>query len=163
MCGFSATRTDWIFGGKYLIFILPLMLDSFFDSETEEYPSLWRGFLFTVSFLLCTIPALTYTFASPEFSFPHNTFWQPLLFDNLWFVPTLANVFGLPNNVWTILPAILLLLLVIYVVWRDAKYPMSFAVGILSAFLAVGIYMFVPSLDNPTAQKQRENVVKTYR
>lgn len=163
MCGFNATKTDWIFAGKHMVFILPLMLDSFFDGETEEYPSLWRGYLFTVSFLLCMIPALTFPFVSPELSFPHNTFWQPALFESLWFVPTIATVFGAANNVWTIIPAIVLFLLVIYFVWRWAKYPLIFAVGILSAFLAVGIYMFVPTFDNQDAQQKREAIIKIYR
>lgn len=164
MCGFNAAKTDWMFAGKHVIFILPLMLDSFFDGETEEYPSLWRGYLFTVSLLLCTIPALTFPFASPELAFPHNTFWQPAIFESLWFVPNLAMVFGAAaDNAWTIVPAIALLLFVIYFVWRWAKYPLAFAIGILSAFLAVGIYMFVPTFDSQNTQQKRETIIKIYR
>ncbi len=156
---FSLINSEWIFSGKSLIFILPLMLDSFFDGEIEDFPSLWRGFLFAVSFLLCTIPTLTFLFAPSESSFPHNNFWRPLLFNNHFFSPTVLSLFNAPTNLWTILPAILLLLIVIYLVWRNSKYPLNFMLGILSAFLVVGIYIFVPGLDNSTIQQKREVII----
>ena len=151
------------FGAQSLIFIVPLMLDSFFDGEIEEFPSLWRGFLFAVSFLLCTIPALTFSFAPPESGFPHNNFWRYLIFNQEFFTPTLLNLFNAPNNFWTILPAILLLLSAIYLVWRNAKNPLKFLIGILAAFFAVGIYLFVPGLDNSETQNIRQQIVNQNR
>lgn len=162
LTGHGAAHGGWAFGAKYLVFVLPLMLDSFFDGEVEEFPSIWRGFLFTVSFLLCTIPVLTFPFAPPEFQFPHNNFWRPFLVDEHWFTPNLLNVFGLPNNIWTTLPAIILLLAVVYLIWRNAKHPLIFLIGILSAFVAVGIYMFVPGLDNDEAKLHRATIAERF-
>ncbi len=156
---FSATNSAWTFGAKSLIFILPLMLDSFFDGEIEDFPSLWRGFLFAVSFLFCTIPLLTFSFAPTGSGFPHNNFWRHLLFNQEIFTPTLLGFFYVPNNFWTILPAILLLLLAIYLVWRNAKNPLKFLIGISAAFLAVGIYLFVPGLDNSETQEIRQQII----
>ncbi|MCB1023254.1 MAG: hypothetical protein KDB79_02620, partial [Acidobacteria bacterium] len=121
--GFSEKYGGDSIGARHLIVIIPLLLDSFFDGEIEDYSSIGRGLLFTASFLLCTIPMLTYSFAPPELQFPHNSFWQPLLYDTNLFTMTLANTFGLVRSVWTILPAGVLLLLAIYCVWRDAKFP----------------------------------------
>ncbi len=141
--GFAEKYGGESVGARHLIIIIPLMLDSFFDGEIEDYPSLWRGFLFVISFLLCTIPMLTYPFAPTDLQFPHNSFWQPLLYENNWFMLTLVNTFGLINNIWTILPAIVLLLIAIYFVWRDAKFPFRFAVGLLTGILLVGFYFFL--------------------
>ncbi|MEZ5427569.1 MAG: hypothetical protein R2747_14970 [Pyrinomonadaceae bacterium] len=162
LCGHGAAHGGWAFGARYLVFILPLMLDSFFDGEAEEFPSLWRGFLFGISFLLCTVPVLTFPFAPPEFRFPHNNFWLPFLTREGWFTPNLLNVFGLPNNIWTTLPAIALLLLAIYLIWRNAKYPLISMIGLLSAFLAVGVYFFVPGLDNDEARLRRATIAERF-
>jgi hypothetical protein len=126
----------------------------------EDYPSLWRGFFFAISMLFCTIPMLTYPFVSPELHFPHNSFWQPLLFENNLWMPTLANIFGAGISIWTILPAMILLLLAIFFVWRDAKYPLKFAIGLLAGILLVGNYMFLLNFENGKAKHLREKVVQ---
>ncbi len=143
-----------------LILVIPLMLDTFFDGEIEDYPSLWRGFLFSVSFLFCTIPMLTYFFAPDTLQFPHNSFWQPLLSDANIYTHTLANAFGLVNNFWTIVPAMAGLLLAVYFVWRDAKFPFRFAVGLFAGFLLVGNYMFLADLERDAAKPFLENTRK---
>lgn len=163
MSGYAAVRTDWMLGAAPLLFVVPLMLDSFFDGEIEEYPSLWRGFMFAVSFLLCLLPVLTFPFAPPAYFFPHNTFWQPLLFGEQWFAPTLAESFVQTPGGWVIWPAAGLAAVAVYLVWRRAKYPLTCAIGILSAVLAVGIYLFVPTFDGPAAQTGREKVLRQYR
>lgn len=157
--GFAEKYGGETIGARHLIIIIPLMLDSFFDGETESYPSHWRGFLFTVSMLFCTIPMLTYPFAPPELQFPHNSFWQPLLYENNWFMPTLANTFGLVNNIWTILPAMILLLFVLFFVLRDAKYPFKFAIGLLAGVLLVGNYMFLLNFESERAKPLRDKVI----
>lgn len=159
----TSIDSGWIFGAKYLTFTLPLLLDSFFDGEIEDFPSLWRGFLFAVSFLLCTIPALTISFASSEFSFPHNTFWRPLLFNEQIFSPTFLNFFNSTDTFWVICPAILLLLSAIFLVWRNSKYPTIFLGGIFSAFLAIGIYIFIPGIDSPQDRQNRQSVIEKIR
>lgn len=160
--GFAEKYGGDSIGARHLIIIIPLMLDSFFDGETEDYPSHWRGFFFAISMLFCTIPMLTYSFAPPELQFPHNSFWQPLLYDANLFTLTLSNTIGLMNNIWTILPAMILLLFVLFFVWRDAKFPFKFAVGLLAGILLVGNYMFLVNFETKTAKPMLENVVKQY-
>ncbi len=139
-------------GASGLIIIIPLMLDSFFDGETEDFPSVGRGALFVISLLLCTVPVFTYSFAPSELSFPHNSFWQPLLYQAKEFTPTLAGAFGAQTGIWTILPPMILLVFAIFFVWRDAKYPVRFAAGILAGILLVGNYMFLISLEKQKAE-----------
>jgi len=119
LCGHGAAHGGWASGARYLVFIIPLMLDSFFEGgATAGISSLLKGILFGVSLILSTLPALTFPFAPPEFTFPHNDFWWKLLAGEHWFVPNLANLFGLPSSVWTISPAIVLLLGALLIVWR---------------------------------------------
>lgn len=158
--GFAEKYSGEAVGARHLIIIIPLMLDSFFDGEIESYPSLWRGFLFAISILFCTIPLLTYPFAPTTLQFPHNSFWQPLLYENNWFLLTLANTFGLAQNIWTILPVMILLLFVIYFVWRDAKFLFRFGVGLLAGILLVANYMFLINLETKTAKPLREKVIQ---
>ncbi len=160
--GFAEKYGGETIGARHLIIIIPLMLDSFFDGEVEDYPSHWRGFFFVISILFCTIPMLTYSFAPPELQFPHNSFWQPLLYENNLWALTLINTFGVPSSIWTILPAMVLLLFAIFFVWRDAKYPMKFAVGLLAGILLVGNYMFLINFEAETAKPLREKVIQNY-
>lgn len=158
--GFAEKYGGESVGAINLIIIIPLMLDSFFDGEVEDYPSYFRGLLFAVSFLFCTIPMLTYSFSPMELQFPHNSFWQPLLFETNWFMPTILNAFGFANNIWTILPAILLLILAIYFVWRDAKFPLKFAIGLLAGTLVVGSYMFLLKVEVKSSKPFRKSIVQ---
>jgi hypothetical protein len=158
--GFAEKYGGDAVGARYLIIVIPLMLDSFFDGEMDNYPSLWRGFLFAVSVLFCTLPMLTYPFAPNALDFPHNSFWQTLLTDANFYALTLLNTFGLTNNIWTILPAMVLLLFVFYFVWRDAKFPVRFAVGLLTGFLLVGCYMFLIELESNKSKPLLERVIK---
>ena len=162
LCGHGAAHGGWTFGARYLVFILPLMLDSFFDGEFYEYSNLWQGFLFGVSFLLCTIPALTFSFAPPEFQFPHNNFWFAFLWQENWFVPNLANLFGFSSNIWTILPVIILFPAAIAIVWRSVRRPHRFLIGLISAFVLVGIYLFLPNLDNTESEFRRATIAERY-
>lgn len=146
LCGHNGLENDWSAGARILIFIVPLLLDSFFDGETDEFSNVWQGIFFTVSFLFCTIPALTFPFAPPEFGFPHNNFWQPLLIRENLFAPNLSAIlFNLPAaNLWTILPAVLLFLLAFYTVWQSARRPKRFFVGMVIGLILAGAYIFSP-------------------
>lgn len=162
MCGHGAAHGGWSFGAKYLIFILPLLLDSFFDGEIYEYSNLWQGFLFGVSFLFCTIPALTFPFAPSEFKYPHNNFWFAFLWQENWFIPNLANVFGFPSSFWTILPIIILFLAAIFIVWRSVRRPHRFLIGLICSFILVGIYLFLPNLDSAENEFRRATVAERH-
>ena len=159
ICGFGSGYGGPAVSARHLIIVVPLLLDSFFDGEAEDFPSVFRGLLIAVSFLFCVIPILTFPFAPGALDFPHNSFWQPLLYDQNLYTLTVANTLGFENNIWTILPAMVLLLLAVYVVWRDVKYPFRFAVGIVMGFLIVAGYMFIPKLESKKAGPIVEKLV----
>ncbi|MGI8882835.1 MAG: tetratricopeptide repeat protein, partial [Pyrinomonadaceae bacterium] len=162
LCGHGAAHGGWAFGARYLVFIIPLLLDSFFDGETNNFPSLWRGLLFTVSLFFCTVPALTFSFAPPEFAFPHNNFWIPFLIQENWFTPTLGDVLGIPNGFWTILPAIICIFAVFYFVWRDSFDPKQFGIGFLIGIVFVGFYFFGFNFDNFDSQFRRVTIAERF-
>lgn len=159
VCTLGAASGGWSIGPRHMIIIMPLLLDSIFDGEIEEYPSHWRGVMFTVSFVFCALPLLTYAFASPELTYPHNSYWSPLLFEHEVFGMTFANTLGYVSSIWTVLPAIVLLVAVLLLVWRDAKFPVSFAMGILVGLGVSAVYMFGISLESDTAGKFIEQVL----
>jgi hypothetical protein len=162
LCGHGAAHGGWAFGARYLVFVLPLMLDSFFDGEIYEFSNVWQGALFTISFLLCTIPALTFPFAPPEFKYPHNNFWGSFLFYENWFTPNLANVFGLSSSVWTLLPVLILLFAVLFILRRYARRPGRFTIGIFAGLILVGIYLGLPNLDNAENEFRRATIAERY-
>ena len=160
--GHGAAHGGWAFGARYLVFVLPLMLDSFFDGEIFEFSNVWQGALFAISFLLCTIPALTFPFAPPEFKFPHNNFWGAFLFQENWFTPNLANVFGLSSSVWTLLPVFVALVAVPIILRRYARRPSRFTVGMLIGLIMVGVYLALPNLDNRENEFRRATIAERY-
>ena len=162
LCGHGAAHGGWAFGARYLVFIIPLLLDSFFDGETNDFPSLWRGLFFTVSIFFCTVPALTFSFAPPEFAFPHNNFWIPFLIQENWFTPTLGDCLGLQNGFWTILPAIVCIFAVIYFVWRDSFNLKRFGIGFLIAIVFVGVYFFGFNFDNFDSEFRRATIAERF-
>lgn len=162
LCGHGAAHGGWAFGARYLVFIIPLLLDSFFDGETDKFPNLWRGMTFVVSMLFCTLPALTFIFAPPEFKFPHNNFWIPFLTQENWFTPTLANIFGIQSGFWTILPAIICIFAVGYFVWRESFAPKKFAAGILIGLAIVAVYFFAFNFDNFENEFRRAAIAERF-
>ncbi len=162
MSGHGAAHGGWAFGPRYLIMLLPLMLDSFFDGDTYDYSNLWQGFLFAISFVLCTIPILTFPFAPPEFKYPHNSFWTKLLWEDSWYTPNLANAFGMPSSVWTIVPVVIMLAAVFYVVWRYARRPARFFIGALAGLIVVGVYLALPNLESTENRFRRATIAERY-
>jgi hypothetical protein len=162
MCGHGAAHGGWAFGARYLVFVLPLMLDSFFDGEIFEFSNVWQGGLFTISFLLCTLPALTFPFAPPEFKYPHNNFWGKFLFAENWFAPNLANVFGISSSTWTILPVLVSLVAVLIILRRYARRPSRFTAGLFAGLIVVGLYLALPNLDNAENEFRRATIAERY-
>ncbi|HMJ09287.1 MAG TPA: hypothetical protein VK468_09800, partial [Pyrinomonadaceae bacterium] len=107
LSGHGAAHGGWAFGPRYLIFVLPFLLDPFFDGELYEYSNVWQGALFAISFVFCVLPSLTFPFAPPEFAYPHNSFWMTFLISEKWFAPNLANVFGANSAFWNVVPVLL--------------------------------------------------------
>jgi hypothetical protein len=162
LCGHGAAHGGWAAGARYLVFILPLMLDSFFDGEIFEFSNVWQGALFTISFLLSTIPALTFPFAPPEFKYPHNNFWGKFLFQENWFTPNLANVFGIQSSVWTILPVAFAFITVLIILRRYARRPTRFTAGMFAGLIIVGVYLALPNLDSPENEFRRATIAERF-
>lgn len=160
VCG--QTHDGWMFGARHLIFIIPLMLDTFFDGEIYDFSNIWQGFLFGLSFLFCTVPALTFPFAPPEFQFPHNDFFGSLLLYEMWITPNLLNSFSILGNVWTIIPAVFLFVSALYFVYENARRPKRFALGLLFAAIVFAIYSFLPILGDKEKELRRAEIVERY-
>lgn len=162
LCGHGAAHGGWAFGARYLVFVMPLMLDSFFDGEIYEFSNIWQGFLFGISFLFCVIPILTFPFAPPEFQFPHNDFWTSFLINEIWVTPNLLNIFGFSGTIWTIIPVILFFGSAIYFVYKNMRRPKRFALGLIFGFIIVGIYVFLPNLDDKEKEFRRATIAERY-
>lgn len=145
ICGHGAAHGGWAFGPRYLVFIIPFLLDPFFEGEVEFSPTV-TGALLAASVLLSVIPALTFPFAPPEFTFPHNDFWMSLIRGEGWAVPNLANLFGIGSNLWNLLPVFLCLSVVTYAVAGGSKAPQKLAIGFAIGLLVVGIYTLIPGV-----------------
>jgi hypothetical protein len=143
LAGHGAPHGGWGMSARYAIIVVPLMLDSFFRGEDSRFDELWKGLLFAVSFLLCAIPILSFPFAPPEFSFPHNDFWRANLINEGWFTPTLLG-----GSLLALLPVVVALASVLGVVWLSSKNRQRFGVGTLVGITLVGIYIFLPNLEN---------------
>lgn len=162
LCGHGAAHGGWAFGARYLVFIVPLLLDSFFTEAAEfDFSSLWFGGLLAVSILLCVIPALTFPFAPPEFAFPHNNFWRVFLVEERWFTPNLGNILGLRGAV-TLLPIAVCFAWIFYVLARATKQKPKFAAGIIAGFVLIGAYLFLPNLDNREAALRRATIAERF-
>lgn len=163
MCGHSAIDGGWTFGARYLIFVLPLLLDSFFDGEIYDFSNLWQGFLFSISFVFCTLPVLTFPFAPPELKYPHHNFWWKLLLEENQFAPNLSSLLSFHQGFLLLLPIIFLLLAAIFIVVRSARRPQKFLIGTICGFLIAGIYLFLPNLDQKPENKQIRQAIAKFK
>jgi len=159
LCGHGAAHGGWAFGARYLVFVLPLMLDSILRGEMRSVHPAAKGGLFALSFVLCALPILTFPFAPPEFAFPHNDLWTAFMRQDGWFVPTFANVFGLPSGVLSVLPAILCAAAVLIIVSVAGEGKRLFSAGVLAGLLIAGAYIFVPDLASGDAERFRRATI----
>jgi hypothetical protein len=162
MCGHGAAHGGWAFSARYLIMIVPLMLDSFFERKTEAIPSFWTGLLFSISLILSVVPALTFPFAPPEFNAPHNDFWTKLLVRENWVVPNLANVFGVETSVWLMLPVIVAIVICVAIVGRSMRLRVQFVAGLVLGIVAVTTYLSWPGLDSDEDAFRRATIAERY-
>ncbi|MEO8574589.1 MAG: hypothetical protein ABI481_11515 [Pyrinomonadaceae bacterium] len=143
MSGHGAAHGGWAFGPRYLVLIVPLLLDSLFD-EGSDLSKLWHGAAFVVSFVFCTLPILTFPFAPPEFSSPHNDFWLPLLIHEGWYVPNLANVVGVPSGLLSTIPILAAFWFVVYLVAQRGEGRRRFKIGLGIGVLIAALYFALP-------------------
>lgn len=151
------SSTEYAVPASTLAIALLLFLDPLFDGESDDYSSLWRGFFFTVALLMCAVPVATYLFAPSALSYPHNSFWQPLLITGQDFSPTILGLFGF-DTVWAAVVPAIIVVLVLFLVMRTVRYPARFAAGILAGLLLMGNYMFSADLEAEKAKPRLEQV-----
>ena len=161
-CGHGAAHGGWASGPRYLVVLIPLLLDPFFTKEIQIKSSLLYGSLLCLSLLLSTLPALTFPFAPPEFSWPHNTFWGKFLFAEQWVSPTLPTLFGAPPNLWTLVPVAGLLVAVILIVGWNSLEQTPFFFGSVAGLLLVGAYLFLPGWDNAENAFRRASIAERF-
>lgn len=163
LCGHGAAHGGWAAGARYLVFIIPLLLDSVFDGELYDSSNIWQGALFGLSFLFCALPLMTFPFAPPEFTYPHNDFWFAFIWQEAWFVPNIGNFVGLGTGILAVLPVIAALLLVLLIVWRSMRRPKRFAIGLAAAVLVFGVYISIPNLrENENLAFRRDTIAERY-
>ena len=162
ICGHGAAHGGWSFSARYLVLVVPLMLDSIFDQETYDFSNLWQGVLFAVSIIFCTLPALTFPFAPPEFGVPQNDFWARMLAFEGWYTPNLANVFGVAGSVWTLLPVVMSLLMVVGIVATSMRRRRRFAIGLLTGASVCAVIVCLPGLDSTEDAFRRATIAERY-
>jgi 4-amino-4-deoxy-L-arabinose transferase-like glycosyltransferase len=163
LCGHGAAHGGWAAGPRYLVFIIPLLLDSDLIGNTRTVNDLWRGLLFVVSLLFCAIPTFTFPFAPPEFRFPHQDFWLRFLADEKWFTPNFVNLLGW-NGISSLLPYLACLGVLLLLVTRTREAPRKFAFGLLLGLVLVGAYLFIPLPDHsdPEAAFRRATIAERF-
>jgi hypothetical protein len=149
-------RNEKRFAAGEFAILLPFLMDSFFDGELYDFSNIWLGLLFFVSFVFCTIPAMSFPLITAEFKYPHNNFWFKLLIEEKFASHTLLRFFGVENNFWLLIPTLILLGLVFHVVWRYARRPKRFLLGAFIGLLLVFTYLGLPNLDKPELKSKRE-------
>ena len=162
ICGHGAAHGGWGFSARYLVLLVPLMLDSIFDQEAYDFSNLWLGVLFAVSIVFCTLPTLTFPFALPEFNIPQNDFWPSLLVSERWYTPNLANVFGVPGSVLTLLPVVLSLVLAVLLVATSMRRRERFAIGLLIGFGISAAIMVLPGFNSVDDAFRRATLAERY-
>ena len=162
MCGHGAAHGGWAFSARYLIMIVPLMLDSIFKREGYTIPTFLTGLLFSISLILSVVPALTFPFAPPEFDAPHNDFWGKLLIRENWIVPNLANVFGVETSVWSLVPVLIAIVVGVMIVSRSMRMRLQFVGGLIVGLLIVSSYLFWPGLESDEDAFRRATIEERY-
>jgi tetratricopeptide (TPR) repeat protein len=79
-----------------------------------------------------------------------------------WFVPTLANVAGMPNSVWVLVPVAIGVLAVIFMVARSAAWPGRFMAGFAFAAVAVVSYVCLPNIGGPDEAFRKATIAERY-
>lgn len=160
--GHGAAHGGWAFGPRYLIFVVPLLLDPFFENEIEMVPETLKSGLLVLSIAFCVVPALTFPFAPPEFVFPLNEFWMSFMLDEGWFVPNLANLFGFSNGLLLLLPALLMVAAVLILVFRSAGESLKAVAGFVLAAVMFTVYSLVPINGYDGGDFRRASIAERY-
>lgn len=110
--------------------------------------------------ILSVLPALTFSFAPPEFRYPHPAYWTPLLIGEGWAVPTLGAHIGLGAGLFALLPAILAIAAAFVLAIRTLSRTMTIG-SIVGIALAAG-YCALPGLGEPEAAVRRASMLERF-
>ena len=154
LCGHGAAHGGWAAGPRYLVMILPLLLEPLV--EKSELPStLPFVFIAALSLFLCILPALTFPFSPPEYTFPHNTFFGAFIVHDGWFAPTAGALIGLGSNWPAIIPIVFAVVAVFVLLGLCAEKPKEFYIGCAAAVLIFAAYILFPGLDQDAFLRAR--------
>lgn len=157
--GYGSPEGGWCAGPRYIVLVIPLLVEALEEvPELLERPFL-AGAALVFSSVLCVVPAMTFSFAPTEFSFPHATFWGSLLFREGWAVPTLAGLLGF-SRPFVLLPvaAAVLAALVLALAGLGRR---AFAGALAGIAIAAG-YIALPGLDKIEYAVERAYVMENY-
>ena|GEM_PF-1315096 len=162
LCGHGAAHGGWSFGVRYLVFVMPLLLDPFFECRNEN-AGIFRGLTFGVSMIFASIGVLTFPFAPPEYAFPHNELFIPMIFGEGFVTPTLLSFAGVANAAISALPVVLVLLTAAAIVMLSSNLKAKMLTGMALAGVVAGLCFFVPGKANEAqARIRRESIVERY-
>jgi hypothetical protein len=162
VAGHGAAHGGWAAGARYLVLVLPLMLEPLTEVQESAYPRALTGVLFACSLWLSLLPALTFPFAPPEFGFPHTSFWWELLVNERWVTPTLGAAMGLGSGWLGLAPALVCLIAIFVLTTRASARPRSFFAGLVAGSVIVAGYVVLPDLDERDGPFRRASIAERF-
>ena len=155
LSSYSASDGGWGAGTRYLVFLLPVLTDAFFERrEAVRFPS---AALLAFSMTMCVLPALTFVFAPPEFPWMHSTLVRPFLGLGF-YVPNLGAL--LLRSPVTILPVVAAVVLAFFLAaGGELRRVLG---GAAAGLAAAAIVIFLPVSLSPFLLIERQVLVETY-
>ena len=153
---YPASHGGWGAGTRYLALLIPVIIDGLPPAGDERRPARFAPALLCFSAVLCVLPALTFVFSPPEFSWTHSQFFRPLLAKGF-YAPNLGALVA--SGPWTLLPAVAAVIAALVVALGDFRAPSLPAVAGLAA---AAIVVFLPVGLSPFLLIERQVVVETH-
>jgi hypothetical protein len=155
LSSYSASDGGWGAGTRYLVFVLPVVADAFFERrEAVRFPS---AALLAFSIALCVVPALTFVFAPPEFPWLHSTLVRPFL-ERGFYMPNLGAL--IVRSPATLVPVVAAAGLAFFLaVGEEIRSALA---GSAAGLAAAAIVVFLPVGLSPFLLIERQILVETY-
>ena len=160
MCGHGAAHGGWAMGARYLILILPLLLDLVCPRRSFQVLDRPAGIV------VCRLPFPLHdsgahiSLSRRRSSAIPQQLLKPFSLMNIGSRPRWQTVLVCPAGVAGIVPVLLALLGVICVVCLKSRQPKSFALAALGGSVVVGVYVFPPNLDDKETQFRRATIAE---
>ncbi len=158
--GHGAAHGGWAAGPRYLVFVLPLLLEALAEGAGLASAGFTTGLAVGASTILCVLPALTFPFAPPEFTFPHPGFWRPLLVSERWATPTLGALLGLGSGPAALAPVVLAVLAALAIALGPSRRMLALGTA-AGMVLALG-YVFAPGLKGEEGAARRATIAERF-